>query len=160
MAAVPFPNFLLGGCDKGERNPDAVGIATEQADFAHRLDDLRRFRRRLQDQGVAIQLGVAPVEALLAPVQVETQLFQIVELEALRQRLAHVQTNESVDAATAAALQYADQTASGLRSEVDGEVGHHQDAIRLGHLAGPCVVVLDAAELGRALLSRWMTFSM
>src|SRR5262249_6847845 len=86
-STVAGPDFVLRRSDKRERHAHAAGVATLLADAAYGLDHLARFRRHVEGERVAVQLGVVPLEALLAPVQVEALLLQVRHLKTLRQRL-------------------------------------------------------------------------
>ena len=65
----------------------------------------------------------------------------------MRQLLTAVDTDQGVDPTTGSAGGDADQPADGGVAEIDRKIGHHQHLVRLGHLAGVLVVLLDRFEL-------------
>ena len=145
--AVPSPVLLGSGSDTVKRHLDATRVTSLFAHGTDDLDEFRRFGRRLDGQRQPAQLLVLPGKPVTNPCQAVGVLSKIFEIEVVRQLLMAVDTDQGVDPATSPTGGDADQPANGGVAEVDREVGHHQHLVRLGHLAGILVVLLDRLEL-------------
>src|SRR5260370_33179708 len=93
------------------------------------------------------EVVVLPDEALIFPQQGDTGLLQIGQAEALWQRLPGVHAYERMDATTWAAADDAHQPPDRLGTEVEREIGDHQNAVRLRDRAGVDIVLLDGLKL-------------
>ena len=72
--------------------------------------------------------------------------FEVGQVELPRQGQLGIDAQQREDAAAGAAGDDALQAVGGRLGEIGGEIGHHQHAVRLGHLARRAVVLLDRLE--------------
>ena len=88
-----------------------------------------------------------PDELRLVPTQDQGLRLQVGQIEMAGKRQLRVDAQQHEHAAAGAAGHDALQPLRGRFREIGGKVGHHQHAVRLGHLAGKRVVLLDRLEL-------------
>ena len=143
LPTVGGPPLRLFGGDPLEGQLDAPGVAGLVADATHQVGELLGRGRMAQEQPDAGQVRVVPGELPVAPGQLDRVAFQVGELELAGKLQGRVEAHQRVDPATGAAGHDAQQPVPGRLRKIRGKIGHHEDAVRLGQLAGRFVVVLD-----------------
>jgi len=112
----------------------------------HQSGQRRLGRRRINRQGELAEHLILPDKSAAFPYQAYAAGADVVNLNPDRRLLADVMGNQRVHAASSPAADDAAQPAGGFFVEAGREVGHHQEAIRLGELARLAVICIDRFE--------------
>ncbi len=143
--AVPRPVTIGRRSDELEGDLDALGVLGR---CAHLLNLARREfarRRPVEVERILSEVGVVPHElsGCGVPVQVRAIGAKLAELKPGGHGLGEIGRDQGEHAAGDAAGRDRRQPGSRLLVELHREVGHDQHPVRLGHLLGDGVVLLD-----------------
>ena len=130
-----------------ERHLDPHRFLARLPDPLNERRDGRRLGRAVERQRERGQGRVFRGELAVPPVQDERGRLQVGQPEVAGHLGLGVHADQRADPAGRAALGDADQPLGRLRGEVGREVGDDQHPVRLGHLAGRPVVLLDGRVL-------------
>ena len=139
--AVLLPPVAVFRSDRGERHFDAEGLDGSLADLGVEPSRDILGGRRIDDQRILAELIVHPDIFAVAVDEGGAGFFQVFDPDAVGHRVACIDEEKRVDAATGARRGEADDALGRIGREVDGEVGHDQVAKRFGDFVGLFVVL-------------------
>ncbi len=146
-AAVVGPQLVRRGGDQGERHFDAAGLARLLSGRAEHVAELVALRRRIDRQRQLLEQRVVPREAVVGPLEVDGAVEQLVKAELVRQAKLLVDAHERVHAAPRPGIGNRDELVRRRVAEPCREIRRHDQVVRLGHLAGALVVLVNRGEL-------------